>query len=87
MRFLVVTDEPLVLENIKLNNRCSIKELEDTDDNYGFDAEFAVAEVDPNEGLYAYTCPKCGRVLASREKANYCSHCGLRNVGPRGGMA
>lgn len=80
MKFLVNTDEPLVLEKIKLNKRVSIRFIED-DDGYGEEMPFEFTETDY---MLIAECPKCGRrfgTAKSEGAVKFCPWCGVKNGG------
>ena len=73
MKYIVITDQPIVLEKIKLSGHNEIRELTD-EDHYGESAEFLT--------LYGgYVCPKCGQSYPSALCIipYYCMRCGCRN--------
>ena len=77
MRYLVETEDTLVLNNIQLNNKCTITPAADV---------VAVAEFETettNGATMIYTCPLCGWRTGSVGVVNYCSNCGAKNGGTK----
>ena len=73
MKYIVITDEPLVLEKIKLQGHNEIRELTNFD-YIGENATFI--------SLTGSTiCPKCGTHHPVFAQIRYCSYCGCANNG------
>lgn len=78
MRYLVITDDELVLKNIKLNNSCIILPAAE---NVTGEADFHET-YSPASGMVIGTCPVCGRTLSAyKERISYCMGCGTKNAG------
>lgn len=78
MRYLVETEDTLVLKNIQLNNKCTITPAAD---NVVGEADFHET-YSPEIDVYMGVCPVCGRSLSAvHEHIRYCMRCGTRNTG------
>lgn len=79
MRYLVITDDELVLKNIKLNNSCTIAPAASLD---RMEMPFEKME----SGVM---CPWCGAMLmaATGMQVNYCMNCGTKNTGVNNELA
>ena len=76
MRYLVITDDELVINNIQANNKCIITEAHDVVGALPFDIE-----PDVTNGL-VYICPICAsRLMAAPDKkVRFCMECGTKNT-------
>lgn len=84
MRYLVITDDELVLKNIKMNNSCVILPAED---GVHGTADFHET-YSPESGVAVGVCPVCGRTIAAfKERINYCGGCGTKNTGVNNELA
>ena len=72
MKYIVITDEPIVLEKIKLQGHNEIRELSD-EDHIGESGIFTVTQ-----GIY--NCPKCHMCVGTINRTvKYCCECGCFN--------
>lgn len=69
MRYLIETDDELVLKNVLINNQCKISALGLSE------AEFNIEEA---FNLYRIECTGCNEVTYSDKMINYCPMCGAR---------
>lgn len=74
MRYLVETEDELILKNISVNNKCIIVPAVNIIGEMPFD------EKQDENGLTTCVCPKCGRFLSAYdEPICFCMHCGTKN--------
>lgn len=71
MRYLVETENELMLKNIKINNKCKISSLGPSE---------AVFEVEEAFNLFKIKCGGCGEITFTDKMINYCPMCGARRV-------
>ena len=71
MKYIVITDQPIVLEKIRLQGHNEIRQLEDND-YLGESGKFI-------EIAGAWICPKCGQSFGIWYPPKYCISCGCRN--------
>lgn len=78
MRYLVETEDELVLKNIQVNNKCTIFPAADNVVGEGDFNEVYLPEIK----VYTGVCPVCGRTQSVvKEHIGYCMACGTRNIG------
>ena len=73
MKYIVITDEPIVLEKIKLQGHNEIRELT----NFDYIGESATF-ISATNGII---CPICGNCHPCFAPIRYCSYCGCANNG------
>ena len=71
MKYIVITDQPIVLEKIKLQGHNEIRELSYFD-HIGESAQFELLGG-------SFICPKCGQAHPSWLFVRFCVNCGCQN--------